>query len=162
MRVDDPAAVRTATRCRNINDFVPLGRLRTPPAGMSHRSTPLFFPVHSGRCWTGGLLGRRMILAESLLALGLQLALRLRQLLSQGFHLCDQGRIASAFLIQLAMKHCHALILPIRREYQRAQTCAPDVRTMPDVRAVVLMFGVEDEIHRHPFRRNDAYPYAPD
>src|SRR5665213_832560 len=30
---------------------------------------------------------------------------------------------------------------------------------MADVRTLVLVFGVEDEIHRHPFRRDDSLPY---
>src|SRR5665213_830200 len=30
---------------------------------------------------------------------------------------------------------------------------------MADVRTLVLVFGVEDEFHRHPFRRDDSLPY---
>lgn len=160
MRMHDPAAVRTMGWRRHVDDFVPPWRLGTEPSGMSEGSSPLLAGRRGcGRRFLRFVL-RGTILAESLLPFGLQFPLKLLHLLLEPFILGNQGGNGSSFCVQLPVKHLDVFALIVGGQNEAAKRSTSQVRTVPDMRAPVLVLGVKDEFHRPPFRREDVIPYA--
>jgi hypothetical protein len=154
------AALWTAFWGRHVDGSIPAGRTPTKPTGMPARRSP-FFSLGVGGS-EAGFLGSGSILAEALLALRLEFLLRLLQLLPQALILFRECRIAPPLVLQLPVKHVEVLILLVRGQNQRSQTGTANVRTMPHVRAAIFVLGIENEVHRPPFRCDDALPYAPE
>jgi hypothetical protein len=102
----------------------------------------------------------RTILTEPPLPLDLQVSLELLHLLLEALVLGDQGGHGLSFRVQLSVKHLQVFVLLIGGQNEAAQTGASQVRTVTDMRTPMLVFGIEDELHRPPFRRDAIIPYA--
>jgi hypothetical protein len=46
----------------------------------------------------------------------------------------------------------------IRRQHQRPQRRTTQMRTVSDIGTGMFMVGIKAELHRHPFRKQDAMP----
>ena len=101
--------------------------------------------------------------AESLLSLDLHVLLKPLHLgllkSSILFNCCCSG---PPFGVERqSVKHLDVFALIVGGQNEAAQGfMLSEVRTVPDMRAPVLVFGVKDEFHRPPFRHDDVIPYA--
>ena len=129
---------------------------------MSHRRAAFFRRV--GRCIVRGAAFVRLVFfvlpgrGELVLPFQLQFEFGLSELFFElPIQLCEL-RIAFSLGVNGPVQAIDGRARLIRRQHQRPQRRTTQMRTVSDIGTGMFMVGIKAELHRHPFRKQDAMP----